>query len=234
MSHSIATAEDAVLTETLGALAHELRTPLTALRGFADLLTSLEGSDDALIRREITARLVRNTKQLEALVDNMLEAATHGQLEELHPRRVSLRSLAHDVVDDVALSLGAHHVEVHGESAFAFADPYAVTRILMSLLINAARYSPDDTLIDVETSSLPDGRVLLSVSDEGPGIPEAERESVFHPFWRGERARERVPGLGVGLSIARDLCVLSGGDIHVGDARGGHGARFDVILPAAP
>jgi signal transduction histidine kinase len=144
---------------------------------------------------------------------------------------VSLRSLAYDVIDNVDGALGNHSVAVHGTAAYAFADPYAVTRILLSLLTNAAQYSPDGTTIDVETSSC-DGRAVVTVTDSGPGIPDGEREAVFARFWRGAWARGRVRGLGVGLSIARDLCELSGGDIHLCD--GSHpGARFEVVLPAA-
>jgi signal transduction histidine kinase len=216
----------------LSALAHELRTPLTAIRGFADLLASLEGSDDELARHDITERLIRNTQQLESLVDNMLDAVAHSRIESLHPRRVSLRALAHEVVDDVAVTLAPHSIFVHGAVAYAFADPYAVTRILVSLLTNAAHYSPDGSRIDVETSiDERNGHVVLAVSDAGPGIPEDERVAIFDAFWRGEGARQRFRGLGVGLSIARDLCVMSGGDIHLCDSPEG-GCRFEVELPA--
>ena len=217
--------------ELLSALAHELRTPLTAIRGFADLLVTLDGSDDELARRDITERLLRNTQQLESLVDNMLDAATHGRIESLRPRRVSLRELADEVVEDVAVTLAPHTITVHGGAAYAFADPYAVTRILVSLLTNAAHYSPDGSRIDVETDVCND-HAVLAVSDAGPGIPEAERDVVFDPFWRGERARERFRGLGVGLSIARELCAMSGGEIHLTEHPGG-GCRFEVDLPAA-
>ncbi len=228
------TAEDlsSVDAPFLSGLAHELRTPLTAIRGFADLLMTLDGPDEDLVRREITTRLLRNTQQLEALVDNMLDAVTHGRVESLHPRRVSLRSLAHEVVDEIALTLGPHVIEVHGLPAYAFADPYAVTRILMSLLTNAAQHSPDGSRIDVATDVCANGRVVMTVTDAGPGIPEVDRDAVFDPFWRSESARQAYRGLGVGLSIARDLCFLSGGDITVSDAPGG-GSCFEVELPAA-
>jgi two-component system sensor histidine kinase MprB len=225
--------EDLVLADALAALAHELRTPLTAIRGFADLLPSLNGPDDEAARTEITARLLRNTQHLEALVDNMLEAASHGGRESLHPRALSLRSLAREVVADIAGTLAGHPVVVHGAAADAYADPDAVTRVLVSLLTNAARYSPDGSMIDVETASGPDGHAVLAVSDSGPGIPDDERDAVFVRFWRGEGARHRVRGLGVGLSIARDLCELSGGDITLSATPSG-GARFEVDLPAAP
>jgi signal transduction histidine kinase len=228
MEREIVAGVDATL---LSALAHELRTPLTAIRGFADLLTTLDGPDDDLARRDITERLIRNTDQLETLVDNMLDAAAHGGVEVLHPERISLRALARAVVDDVGVTLGAHVIDVHGAAAYAFADPYAVTRILVTLLTNAAHYSPDGSRIDIETDAS-DGHAVLAVTDAGPGIPEEERVAVFDPFWRGERARQRVRGLGVGLSIARDLCLLSGGDIHLCDHANG-GCRFEVELPAA-
>ncbi|MEY2474383.1 MAG: hypothetical protein QOK28_3712 [Actinomycetota bacterium] len=217
----------------LSALAHELRTPLTAIRGFADLLVTLNDTDDELIRQEIITRLLRNAQQLESLVDNMLDAAVHARLEALEPQRISLRALAHEVVDNVALTLSPHSFDIHGEAAYAFADPYAVTRILVSLLTNAAHYSPDASVIEVETRQCPDGRALIVVTDAGPGVPECERGAVFDAYWRGDRARESYRGLGVGLSIARQLCEMSGGTIRVSDAPRGHGARFEVDFPAA-
>jgi signal transduction histidine kinase len=192
---------------------------------------TLDAGDDEMLRIEVTARLLRNTQQLEVLTENMLDAASHARGETLRPRRVSLRSLAHDIVNDVALTLGTHSVDVHGAVAYASADPYAVRRVLSSLLTNAAHYSPDGTPIDVQTSTHPNGRVSIAVSDAGPGIPEEDRDVVFEPFWRGKDARQQHRGLGVGLSIARDLCVMSGGDIRVRTAANGHGACFEVDLP---
>jgi two-component system sensor histidine kinase MprB len=107
-----------------------------------------------------------------------------------------------------------------------------VTRVLVSLLTNAAHYSPDASIIDVETTQCADGRASIVVTDAGPGIPEDERGAVFDPYWRGDRARESYRGLGVGLSIARELCEMSGGEIHVFDAPDG-GSRFEVDFPAA-
>lgn len=228
----MSTTERDALDDALAGLAHELRTPLTAIRGFADLLAALDGTEDAETRRDITARLLRNTEQLEALVDNMLDVAIQGGVETLEPRNVCLRSLAQDVVTDVAVALGGHNFEVRGGAALAFADPRAVTRILVSLLTNAAHYSPDGSTILVETSSWGPHLALVAVSDAGPGIPEEQRAMVFERFWRGDVARERVRGLGMGLAIARELCVLSGGDIRVSETISG-GACFEVSLPAA-
>lgn len=220
--------EDAAL---LSALAHELRTPLTAIRGFADLLETLDAPEDEPIRRELTTRLARNTRQLEALVDSILDAARDGTVEALRPQVLNLHAVVLDVVDALRPALDGHAVRVRGTITYAHADPYAVTRILSSLLANAARYSPADSVIDIETSPLPDASARITISDAGPGIEPEDRERVFVPFWRGERARQDVRGLGVGLSIARDLCLRSGGDIALRDAPGG-GAQFEVVLPA--
>ena len=217
------------LDDALAALAHELRTPLTAIRGFADLLASLDGSEDEGTRRDIARRLVNNTQQLESLVDDMLDAAEHAGCESFEPSTFSLLELAHEVVTDVAVALASHNFVVRGEPAYAVADSGIVTRILISLLTNAAHYSPDGTTIEVETSTWA-ARAILAVNDCGPGIPESERTVVFERFWRGDRARERVRGLGIGLSTARDLCVRSGGEIRVCGSSSG-GARFEVSLP---
>jgi two-component system, OmpR family, sensor histidine kinase KdpD len=217
----------------LSALAHELRTPLTAIRGFADLLESLDGAGDEAVRRELTARLARNTRQLEALLDSMLDAARDGRLEPLRPQALNLHAVVLDVVDELRPALDLHTVHVGGTITYAFADPFAVTRVLTSLLTNAAQYSPSRSRIDVRTSSIPGGAAHITISDAGPGIDHEDRERVFEAFWRGDRARQDVRGLGVGLSIARELCRRSGGDICVHDTPAGFGATFDVVLPVA-
>ena len=219
--------DDATL---LTALAHELRTPLTSIRGFADLLETLSGPEDEVMRRELTSRLVRNTHQLESLLNSMLDAARDGRLESLRPQALNLHAVVLDVVDELGPALADHAVNVRGTVTYALADPFAVTRILTSLLTNAAQYSPTASRIEIETAS-GDGSASITISDAGSGISPRDRERVFDAFWRGDRARQDVRGLGVGLSIARDLSRRCGGDIHVCDAPTG-GAQFEVVLPS--
>ena len=114
-----------------------------------------------------------------------------------------------------------------------WADPDRVHQVLTNLLANAIKFSPPGSQVAVAACPDAGGLVRLAVEDSGPGIPPTERERVFDKFYQVGRAeRERPPGTGLGLTIARHLVELHGGRIWVEDAPGG-GAAFVLLLPAA-
>jgi signal transduction histidine kinase len=111
-------------------------------------------------------------------------------------------------------------------------DRRRVEQILTNLLSNAAKYTPRGGLVQVAARA-DNGHVLLSVADNGPGVPEAEREIVFDKFYRGRQAiRDGEAGSGLGLAIVKSLVELHGGSIHV-EGNQPRGARFVVSLPRA-
>ncbi len=115
-------------------------------------------------------------------------------------------------------------------------DRRRVEQILTNLLANAAKYTPPGGEVEVSASSN-QSQVMLAVSDNGPGVPEGEREAVFDKFYRGPDAlRRSEPGSGLGLAIVKSLVELHGGSVSVENVNGGvgkHGARFIVNLPRA-
>ncbi len=117
------------------------------------------------------------------------------------------------------------------EAAALVGDPAKLHDVLRNLIENAANYAPERTTISL--SALRDGdHVALVVEDEGPGIPEADRQRVFERFYRVDKARSReTGGTGLGLSIVKHLVGLHGGDVRV-ENRAGGGARFTVRIPA--
>ena len=112
----------------------------------------------------------------------------------------------------------------------AYADPPKLHDALRNLLANAITYSPEQTTIRIEASRA-GNRVAVSVSDEGPGIPEADLPRVFERFYRVDKSRARDPGgTGLGLAIVRHLIELHGGEVRV-ENRAIGGARFTITLP---
>jgi signal transduction histidine kinase len=107
--------------------------------------------------------------------------------------------------------------------------PDALRHILLNLLDNAVKYGPADQTVRVSLEQR-DGEVLLSVSDEGPGVPAREREQIWSPFARGAAAAAKG-GSGIGLTIVRDVAELHGGRCWAEPAPGGRGARFVIALP---
>jgi signal transduction histidine kinase len=118
------------------------------------------------------------------------------------------------------------------EPVVVAADPDAVRQIVLNLLDNAAKYGPSGQTITVRAARS-DARACITVDDQGPGVPPAERERVWERFERLDRDRgSAVGGSGIGLAVVRELAALHGGRAWVADAPGG-GARFVLELPGA-
>ena len=106
-------------------------------------------------------------------------------------------------------------------------DPGKVERVVENLLVNAARHTPPGTAVQVDVTARPDG-VVLTVEDDGPGVPDELKEALFEPFRQGEDSSGR--GMGIGLSLVQRFAELHGGTARIEDAPTG-GARFVVTLP---
>ncbi len=206
---------------------HELRTPLTAIRGQLEVLARQPAPSGEEVRR-VEGHALREMARIERLIDDLLTLAS---LEEAGPLERSplpllpyLRELVRDGDPGPRPTLG----EVAAGSLSA--DPERLRQVLRNLLANARRHAGPEGR--VELSAVARGSLLaLRVDDDGPGIPEAERERVFDRFHRVGGARDRGSGGGgLGLAIARSIVELHGGRIHAEGSPLG-GARFEVELP---
>ncbi len=111
-------------------------------------------------------------------------------------------------------------------------DPTRLTQVITNLVSNAIKYSPEGGTVQVSLELTAEA-VVLSVSDEGLGIPPGDRERIFEPFQRSKRPDVNIPGIGLGLSVSRRIVRAHGGDIEVA-AREERGSIFRVRLPSAP
>lgn len=197
---------------------HEVRTPLAGLRSAAEtfeqgaLTRESEQQLRAVMQRQITRieRLVRDLSDL-----NQIES---GQLV-LQRRSVDLREIVADLGDDFRFTLT-------GEPAVACVDAARAQQIFSNLLDNATKHGGGEVSVEIAAEN---GEAVVRVSDQGPGIPPAELERIFHRFYRVDRSRSQ-PGTGLGLAIAKHLAVLHGGSIRASNRAGG-GAMFEVRLP---
>lgn len=227
---------DVLKTVFLGTASHELRTPATAIGGFASLLSANWDRFDEAQRRDFVSRIGANARSLSAVVQDLLDFSLldKGTLA-VTIEAVDLGALVGAVVDRLGPSFTTHGVEFLAVPApLVAADVNGLERIVTNLLTNAVKFSPAGTTVRVTTGPAEDGYgAQLVVSDEGPGIPAAERQQVFTRFFRGTgEVVVQTRGVGIGLSVVAEFVARLRGDIVIDDAPGG-GARFTVRLPAS-
>jgi PAS domain S-box-containing protein len=215
---------------------HELRTPLAAVYGAARTLRRTDIEIPAEQHDRFLDIIVSETERLTAIVSQILLA---GQLEDgrvdVTTAATDLSSLAESVLDSARLRVPdqiALRLERDGAPSVALADEDKLRQVLVNLLDNAIKYSPDGGEVMVELAR-GHGRVRLTVRDRGLGIPPAEQERIFEKFYRLDPALTRgVGGSGLGLFISRELVSRMGGSLTV-RSQPGEGAVFVVDLPAA-
>ncbi len=213
----------------LAAVSHELRTPLSAILGIALTLDRDDVEVSSQESRELLHGLAGNARKLERLLSDLLDLdrLSRGIVE---PRRspTDVAELARSVAASMDVS-GEHRVVVAEGSVVADVDPAQVERVLENLLSNAARHTPMGSEITVDVDRRREG-VLIVVDDDGPGIPDGLRESIFRPFEQVPGRRAHSPGVGVGLSLVARFAELHGGRAWM-EARPGGGSSFRVLLP---
>jgi len=220
----------------LANLVHEIGRPLGAIRSAVHVLRA-GGDDDPVVRDELLAGVEDEVKRMQPLLDDL--AQLHGQV--LGVRDLNLEPL--DLSDwlpstllpwrAAAIDKGlAWTAEIPADLPTLELDQERMAQVIGNLLSNAIKYTPPGG--KVAFSAEADGHeVRLCVSDDGPGIITQEQKSVFEPFFRSQQQRRFPQGLGLGLTIARDIVESHGGQLVL-DADYGEGSRFIVKLPLEP
>jgi two-component system phosphate regulon sensor histidine kinase PhoR len=213
-------------------VAHELKTPLTALLLVGDSLAARVTSGNVVL----VERLQRELLRLQELVGDLLELS---RLENTLPggglrqEAVDLAALLERVWSGLRPLAEQRGIRLESPPAGLTVpgDPSRLHRVLLNLLDNAVRYSPDGGLVEVGLQRSP-GWCRLSVRDQGPGLSEEDRQHLFERFYRGDPARVRSGrgGSGLGLAIVQQIVVTHGGRVQAGNHPDG-GALLEVFLP---
>jgi signal transduction histidine kinase/PAS domain-containing protein len=206
--------------EFLSIAAHELRTPLAALQGYAQLLL-LEPDDAPARLPRCIEPMARQCERINRLVDRMLEISRlHVGQFLLQLREVALHELLAGVVE--RMQVGSRHPVglICEQPVHLVADPDRIDQVVGNLVENAIKYSPAGTPVEVRLG-LEQGSAVVSVADRGPGIPAAERETLFRRFRRSGRTGRRA-GLGIGLWICQEIVRRHHGtiDFETDEAKG--------------
>jgi signal transduction histidine kinase len=205
-------------TQMVAAMSHDLKTPLTRLRLRAEL-----------IRNEAQRRkMLTDMDDMTAMIESTL-AFVRDDAKRESPLLVDLGALVESVCENAIDAGGA--VEVTARQAFnVTCRPIAISRAVANLVDNAIKYG-GRARVTLESG---EDRAIVTVEDDGPGIPEGEREKVFAPFYRLEGSRNRdTGGVGLGLAVARTTAREHGGDVTLGIGEAG-GLRARLELPVSP
>ena len=221
-------------SEFVSGVSHELRTPLAQIRVLAELLRL--GKIPTEERRERSLRIIdQEARRLTFLVESILSFSALDR-DKVVPTPTDVAAEIDEIVAGFEPLASNHRVRLETElerGLVANVDRAAMRQMLLNLLDNAVRYGPEGQTVKVRTESH-NGTWLLTVEDQGKGIPAGERERIFEPYYRLNRdARGEKGGSGIGLAVVRGLVEKHGGRVTVSDPPTGSGARFSLELPVA-
>jgi two-component system, OmpR family, sensor histidine kinase KdpD len=218
---------DSIKTAVLRSVSHDLRTPLTAILTAASVLRSPTLTDDE--RTEVGEVILEASARLGRLIDKLLDLARlQSGSATPQPSWCSLQEVLDEAREQLAPDAGVFRFALDPDLPLIRADAGQLERAFANLLENAGRYSGEKP-VSVRARVV-GHRLRIRVVDQGPGIPRAEQERIFSPFYRGAQSDADDRGAGLGLAIVRGLIEANGGHVSV-ESLPGQGASFVIELP---
>ena len=219
----------------ISTVSHELRTPLTSIAGSLGLILGGATGDLADKTRQMLTIARRNTDQLRALIDDLLdiEKLVSGKMPvHLGPHRVE--EAVEAAIEEMRPYARPRTIGIHlhqpSSAVTAVLDPVRLKQALTNLLSNAVKYSPDGSEVNVRIIGQ-ERSARIEITDQGPGVPSAFRDRIFQKFAQADASSSRAKeGTGLGLAITRELMLAMGGDVGY-ESEEGSGATFWVSLP---
>ncbi len=218
-------------TEVISTVSHELRSPLSSLVGYSELLAMQEDLDPAARKRasEIHSEAQRMDRMVQELLN--ISRLESGKMN-LNRAEVNAEELVEQAAESARMRTDKHDIttQVSSNLPQVRADRDLILQVLDNLLTNAINYSPDGGTITIG-AMMRDSEVRVEVSDEGIGIPEAQKEAVFQKFYRADTPlKQKVDGTGLGLSLCQSIVESHGGRIGA-ESEEGRGSTFYFALP---
>ncbi len=213
----------------LSCVSHELRTPLTAIMGAASVLKSQMKTEDADVKA-LYDEILQASEKLNQIFENLLDVTRlEGGTVKLKQEWFDISELINFAIDRRKKQLAEHKIKLNLSAGqlYLFGDFKLLEHALSNILLNAANYSPIKSEIVVSVRKL-DNNVVIDIADEGPGIPDEFISSIFDKFYRVPGTKPG--GLGLGLSITKNMLEIHGVKIKARNNAGG-GATFSIVLP---
>jgi len=228
-----------IRTDFVANVSHELKTPITSIRGFIETLK--DGAiDDSLAARRFLEIMDQQSQRLSAIIEDLLTISRLEQDEhrEIPREKADIPSLLRSVEQlcvEPARIKGTQLIFVHPESLSFMINPGLIEQALVNLVQNAVSYCPEGSLViitaEIKTKNGKKPRLVLTVTDNGPGIPARAQVRIFERFYRLDEGRSRdTGGTGLGLSIVRHIALAHGGKVRL-KSREGQGCRFRISIP---
>lgn len=221
-------------TEFTATLAHELKTPLTSIIAAAGLLSEEIGGEAQEPQRRLIQNILHSAHILEARLSELLDVAKAEvsglqlQVQPLH-----IESLLQDVAWQIRpeIQRKAQHLSLDLPESLPLveADANRLEQVLLNLLTNASKFTPEGKNITLRAQKRNDS-LIIEVQDSGIGISKENQVRLFQPYYRVESDRQRYPGLGLGLALAKQIVELHSGKIWV-ESEPGKGSIFAISLP---
>ncbi len=229
---------NAAKSQFLAVISHELRTPINAIVGFSEILSASHADSLPPTRRhEYLNTTLESAKHLQNLINDILDATRMErgafQIDEQDNDAAELIEAALKICRDHATAAGISLIGHVVDGVLVKADLTRLKQVILNLLTNAIKFSPEGGVVHVGMDRGPHGALIISVRDAGIGISDEDAERVFEPFVQGEGgSNRRFNGLGLGLAISRKIARLHGGDVTL-KGQPGVGSEARLILPGA-
>jgi len=214
--------------EFISIVSHELKTPLTSVKGYLELLDSVEEKQP---NKQFVQKGLENVKKLETLIRDLLDVSKiqSGQLQ-LNVKEFRVDDLLDETISAIQMVTGTHDIiwENYLSNETITADRHRIEQVLTNLLSNAVKYSPGEKKVIVYSKKI-DGELVIKVRDYGIGVPKDERLNIFERFYRSKDMSTTILGFGLGLYICKDIITRHNGRIWVEAEE--KGSAFYFTLP---
>ena len=216
----------------LSIVSHELKTPITTLKANLQMLDRIKDNPQSAIFPKLVESCGKSVEKINMMVDDLLNMHRYSQ-DQLALEKTSfcIFDLMHVCCNHVRID-DKHELVVEGDNhLMMYADEHRIDQVLVNFVNNAVKYAPDSKLINLKIEKMEDG-VKVSVTDNGPGIPEEHLPHLFDRYWRASYSGKRYTGLGLGLYICAQIIERHNGKIGV-ESTPGLGSTFWFIIPSA-